>query len=64
MFIEKKEERYLTMKIRELMEALSHLNPDLEVRIPDTFWQSEGWGEAAEDFDRLNPLNNMLNTRR
>lgn len=44
------------MKIRELMEALSHLNPELEIRIPDTFWQNEGWGEATEDFDRLNPI--------
>jgi len=44
------------MKIRELMEALSKLNPELEVRIPDTFWHSEGWGENAEDFDCLNPV--------
>ena len=31
------------MTVRELIEALSVLNPDLEVRIEDTYTRNEGW---------------------
>lgn len=37
------------MKVRELMELLSTMDENMEVRFLDTFWESEGWGEHAHD---------------
>lgn len=37
------------MKVKELMELLSKLDPDMEIRFRDTYWESEGYGSRAED---------------
>ena len=43
------------MTVRELMEALSKMNPDALVRIPDTYWMNEGYGPHADDPELLWP---------
>lgn len=37
------------MKIRELIEMLSKMDQEMEVRVTDTFWMEEGYGEHAHD---------------
>ena len=43
------------MTVREMMAALAQMDPDMEVRMPDTYWESEGYGEHADDVDYLMP---------
>ena len=31
------------MTVRELMAELSRMDPDMEVRVTDTYWESEGY---------------------
>lgn len=37
------------MKVKELMEMLAKLDPDMEIRFRDTYWESEGYGSRADD---------------
>ena len=43
------------MTVRELMEILASCPADAVVRVPDTYWASEGYGSRANDFDSLFP---------
>ena len=43
------------MTVREMMAALAQMDPDMEVRMPDTYWESEGYGEHADDVEYLMP---------
>ena len=50
------------MTIRDLISALSNLNPNLEVRFVDTYERSEGWSEYSDNATReirsLHVINN------
>lgn len=37
------------MKVKELMEMLAKLDPDMEIRFRDTYWENEGYGSQADD---------------
>ena len=37
------------MTIRDLISALSELNPNLEVRFVDTYERTEGWAEDSDN---------------
>ena len=41
------------MKVKELMEMLAKLDPEMEIRFRDTYWESEGYGERADDPNYL-----------
>ncbi len=43
------------MTVRELIASLLKLPQDSIVRIPDTFWQNEGYGPHYNDFELLWP---------
>lgn len=34
------------MKVKELIEKLSKMDPEMEVRVTDTYWESEGYYET------------------
>lgn len=41
------------MKAKELMEMLAKLDPEMEIRFRDTYWENEGYGERADDPNYL-----------
>ena len=41
-----KERKVTKMKVSELMALLATMPADAEVRFPDTYAESEGWGEC------------------
>jgi len=43
------------MTVRELMEMLGKCDMDMVVRMPDTYWQSEGYGSHADDVEYFMP---------
>jgi hypothetical protein len=43
------------MTVREMMAALAQMDPDAVVRMPDTYWESEGYGPHADDLEYLMP---------
>ena len=44
------------MTVAELMTKLAQFPADADVRIPDSYWQSEGYGKHANDLDYCDPL--------
>ena len=44
------------MTIKELMARLAELDENLVVRVPDTYWQGEGYGEHWQDLDWQMPM--------
>ena len=41
------------MKVKELMEMLAKLDPEMEIRYRDTYWENEGYGDRADDLNYL-----------
>lgn len=44
------------MTVQRLIERLQLMDPDAVVVFPDTWWESEGYGEHAHDFDYLHSV--------
>lgn len=43
------------MTVKELMARLAELDENMVVRVADSYWQGEGYGEHAQDLDWLMP---------
>lgn len=41
------------MTAKELIEMLTKLDPETEIRFRDTYWENEGYGERADDPNYL-----------
>ena len=48
------------MTVKELMARLAELDSDLVVRVADTWWQGEGYGEDWHDLDGVMPTMDVV----
>lgn len=54
----KKKNRNETFTVEDMIKILSQFDGKMEVRVEDTFWACEGYGEHADDISYLTqPLN-------
>ena len=48
------------MTVRELMAKLAQMDPDMEVRVTDTYWENEGYYEhdvtERQEWEDAHPL--------
>lgn len=54
----KKKNRNETFTVEDMIKILSQFDGKMEVRVEDTFWAEEGYGDHSDDIDYLTrPLN-------
>ena len=54
----KKKNKNKTFTVADMIKILSQFDGEMEVRVEDTFWACEGYGERENDIEYLtSPLN-------
>ena len=44
------------MTVKQLIEKLQTMDPEMPVRVFDSYWNSEGFGPHASDLDFIYPV--------